>query len=104
MIGLAVPAPQATCDCFTFFWHVHLQSHLLTRTATHTHRRTLAHTAKLGTQSISKSTFKSHRRRRRRSRSRPRSCDPCPSPRPGWLSVNIFAACLLCTAFDNSFY
>lgn len=38
MIGLAVPAPQATCDCFTFFWHVHLQSHLLTRTTTHTHR------------------------------------------------------------------
>lgn len=44
MIGLAVPAPQATCDCFTFFWHVHLQSHLLTRTTTHTHTtHTAAH-------------------------------------------------------------
>lgn len=41
-------AAQAT-DCFTFFWHVHLQSHLTTLSLAHTH----------GTHSVSKSTFKS---------------------------------------------
>lgn len=54
----------------------------------HTHT---AHTAKLGTQSISKSTFKS--RRRRRSRSRPRPCDSCSPRPPGCQSIYLQLAC-----------